>query len=257
VDEQVVISGVLNMARMWEAPARTMGGRRARWDDAWAADSALPTRLFNRVTVLRRLDPSAAPELTERIIRFFGAQQGGGEYLVNDPWATLDLEPYGFSRWWTLPFMVREPGDTARGRSDVEIREVRSKSEFVVFVHALVEGFAIPVLSDVPTSRVMDERVLAGGAMRCWVAFADGQPVGTSVAYLSDGIVGVYLVAVLPRMRRQGVGEALTWRATLTDPTAPSTLQASALGQPLYERMGYVTALDCATWIMTLRDDAL
>jgi GNAT superfamily N-acetyltransferase len=234
-----------------------MGGRWAWWDDAWAADSALPTRLFNRVTVLRRVDPSAAPELSERIIRFFGAQPGGGEYLVNDPWATLDLEPYGFSRWRTLPFMVRPPGGTAGRRPDVEIREVRSKSDVELFVRALVEGFAIPVITDLPASAVMDERILVDGAMRCWVAFADGRPVGTSVAYLSDGIVGVYLVAVVPRMRRQGVGEALTRRATLTDPTAPSTLQASALGQALYERMGYVTALDCATWIKTIREDAL
>src|SRR5712691_7935794 len=189
MDQQLVISGVLNMARMWETPARTMGGRWARWDDAWAADSALPTRLFNRVTVLRRLDPSATSQLAQRIIRFFGAQPGGGEYLVNDPWATLDLEPYGFSRWWTLPFMVRTPGDTTRGRSDVEIREVRSESDIELFVRALVEGFAIPVLTSLPAAQVMDERVLADGSMRCWVAFADGEPVGTSVAYLSDGIV--------------------------------------------------------------------
>jgi GNAT superfamily N-acetyltransferase len=211
--------------------------------------------LFNRVTVLRRFDPSAAPELTERIIDFFGAHPGGGEYVVNDPWATLDLEPYGFSKWWTLPFMVRPPDSTAGRRSDVEIREVQSDSEFAIFVHALVEGFAISVLTNLPASRIMDERVLEDGAMRCWVAFAGGRPVGTSVAYVSDGIVGVYLVAVVPSMRRQGYGEALTGRAMLADPAAPSTLQASAIGRPLYERMGYGTVLECSTWVKTVREE--
>lgn len=123
------------------------------------------------------------------------------------------------------------------------------KATCMPFVHALVEGFAISELTNVPVSRIMDERVVVDGAMRCWVAFADGEAVGTSVAYLSDGVVGVYLVGVVPRMRRQGLGEALTCLATLTDPAAPSTFQASELGRPVYERMGYVKALECATWV--------
>ncbi len=243
------------MARMWEGPARAIAGHWSRWEDAWAADSGLPTRMFNRVTVLRRLDPAAAPELAERIVRFFLDHPDGGPYLVNDPWATLDLEPYGFRRWITLPFMVRAPGGTPGSRSGLEIRAVRSKSEMDMFVRALVEGFGISELTNLPSSRIMDERVLADGAMRCWIAFADGQPVGTSVAYVSDGIVGVYLVSVLPSARRRGLGEALTWHATLADSASPSTLQASELGRPVYERMGYVTALECATWVRTVRDD--
>jgi GNAT superfamily N-acetyltransferase len=211
--------------------------------------------MFNRVTVLRRLDPAAAPELAERIIRFYRDRPDGGPYLVNDPWATLDLEPFGFQRWMTLPFMVREPGGTAETLSGLEIRAVRSTSEVGMFVRALVEGFGILELTNLPPPRIMDERVLADGAMRCWIAFADGQPVGTSVAYVSDGVVGVYLVSVAPSARRQGFGEALTWHATLADSASPSTLQASELGRPVYERMGYVTALECATWVRTVRDD--
>ena len=241
------------MARMWEAPARAMAGRWSRWDNAWAADSGLPTRMFNRVTVLRRLDRAAAPELAERITRFYLDHPDRGPYLVNDPWATLDLEPYGFQRWMTLPFMVRAPGGSRETRSDLEIRAVRSESDVAMFIRALVEGFAISELTNLPSSRIMDERVLADGAMRCWIAFADGQPVGTSVAYVSDGIVGVYLVSVLPSARRRGFGEALTWHATLADSASPSTLQASELGRPVYERMGYVTALECATWVKTAR----
>ena len=242
------------MARMWEGPVRSMGGQWVRWDDAWAADSALPTRMFSRVTVIRRLDPTAATQLAVRIIRFYQGRPDGGPYLVNDPWATLDLEPYGFTRWITLPFMLRAPGGSPGSRSGLEIRAVRSKSEMETFVRTLVEGFGISELTDLPSSRIMDERVLAAGAMRCWIAFADGQPVGTSVAYVSDGIVGVYLVSVVPRARRQGLGEALTWLAALADSAAPSTLQASKLGRPVYERMGYVTALECQTWVKTVRD---
>jgi len=241
------------MARMWETPARTIGGRWVRWSDAWAADSTLATRVFNRVTIVRRVDPSSAAELVDRIVQFYSARPDGGEYLVNDPWGTLNLEPYGFSRWWSLPFMVRSPAVAPRPRAHCEIREARSKGEFGDFVRTLVVGFGLPDLAHVPTSQVMDERVLAGGAMRCWIGVLDGRPIGTSVAYISDGVVGVYLVSVVPTMRGRGFGEALTWQATLAD-RGPSTLQASGLGRPVYERMGYVTALECATWIKTDRE---
>ena len=251
LEEQLVISGVLNMARIWE----TVGMRRIRWDDAWATDTALPSRMFNRVIILRRLDPSSAADLAERIVRFYAEVPDGGPYLVVDTWATLDLEPYGFKRWMTLPFMVRARVGAAGPVSGLEIREARSTSEMAGFVEALIEGFGLSELKGVPASRVVDERVLAEGSMRCWVAYLEGQPVGTSVAYHSDGVVGVYLVGVVPVMRRKGFGEALTWHATLSDPALPSSLQASDLGRLVYERMGYVTRAECALWIKTVRRD--
>lgn len=251
--QSILEAGTLNMARMWEATARSIGGRWARWDDAWAVDSGLRTRVFNRVTILRRLPSSAAPELVARINKFYGVNPDGGEYLINDPWATLRLEPHGFERWWSLPFMVRPPGGAPRRDADLEIRRVRSKHDLEVFVQTLVQGFAIAELEQLSASRIMSKKVLADGAMRCWVGIAEGRAVGTSVAHVSDGVVGVYLISVVPAMRRRGFGETLTWQATLADHTAPSTLQSSELGRPVYERMGYVTALECATWVNTTR----
>ena len=85
-----------------------------------------------------------------------------------------------------------------------------------------------------------------------WIGLVNGRPVGTSVALVSDGVVGVHLVSVIPAMRRRGFGEALTWQATLAA-RAPATLQASEQGGPVYERMGFVTALECATCIRPTR----
>lgn len=240
------------MARMWETPARTMEGRSARWNEAWAADSTLPTRLLNRVTIVRRLASSAAGPLVKRMEKFYAARRSGGEYLVNDPWDTLDLEPFGFTRWWSLPFMIRYPADARLRRSDLEIRECRSPDHFAEFVRTLVEGFGLGELEDAPTTRILDQRILTEPAVRCWIGVLDGRTIGTSVAVVADGVVGVYLVSVVPAMRGRGFGEELTWHATLAD-EAPATLQASAMGQPVYERMGYVIALQCATWIKSSR----
>jgi hypothetical protein len=211
--------------------------------------------MFSRATILRPVDPAAAPELAERVVRFYGAYPEGGAYLLVDTWATLDLRPYGFWKWQTIPFMVRAPGIPPGPRTNLDIREARSAGEIAGFVGALVEGFGVSGLTNVPTSQVMDERVLADGSMRCWVAYRDGRPVGTSVAYNSDGVVGAYLVGVVPAMRRKGFGEALTWHATLSVPALPCTLQASSLGRPVYERMGYVAHAQCTMWMRAGRQN--
>lgn len=82
-----------------------------------------------------------------------------------------------------------------------------------------------------------------------WVAFMDERVIGTDVALVGHGVVGVYLVTVVDTARGRGFGEALTWRATLADPALPATLQASSMGKPLYERMGYRTIATCQTWV--------
>ena len=52
----------------------------------------------------------------------------------------------------------------------------------------------------------------------------------------------------MPEARRRGYGAALTWRATLADPTLPALLLATAEGQPVYERMGYMSLFRFALW---------
>jgi ribosomal protein S18 acetylase RimI-like enzyme len=52
----------------------------------------------------------------------------------------------------------------------------------------------------------------------------------------------VYYVATLPDFRRRGLGEAMTRRAIAQGAAAGcnvATLQASPLGLPIYERMGF------------------
>jgi GNAT superfamily N-acetyltransferase len=84
------------------------------------------------------------------------------------------------------------------------------------------------------------ERRLGGAA---FVADADGELVGASAAvtFGTSGWIGG--VAVLPGWRRAGLGRALTAAAVrwLDDAgTATVSLHATALGRPVYERLGFV-----------------
>ena len=70
----------------------------------------------------------------------------------------------------------------------------------------------------------------------------------TAAAYISDGYVGLYAVATTPDARGRGYGEAVTWAATLCRPDLPATLQASPMGRPIYERVGYRTIAEFTVW---------
>jgi len=81
-----------------------------------------------------------------------------------------------------------------------------------------------------------------------WVGRIDGRPVATAAAWVRGGLVGVEWISARPETRGRGVGAAVTWAATLADPTLPAMLIASDLGQPVYERMGYLRLTRFTLW---------
>jgi GNAT superfamily N-acetyltransferase len=83
------------------------------------------------------------------------------------------------------------------------------------------------------------QRRLGGAA---FVADAGGELVGASAAVAFGAIGWIGGVAVLPEWRRGGLGRALTAAAVrwLDDAgTATVSLHATAMGRPVYERLGF------------------
>jgi len=78
---------------------------------------------------------------------------------------------------------------------------------------------------------------------------ATGQPASTAALILSDGVAGIYNVATPEPFRRRGFGEATTRAAVdagRRHGCSLATLQASEMGDPIYERMGFRTV---ARWL--------
>ena len=86
------------------------------------------------------------------------------------------------------------------------------------------------------------------GPIRLFVGDLHGRPVATAGARLGRGIVDVEWVSCRSEARRRGVGAALTWAATLTEPSLPATLIASDDGQSVYEKMGYLRLVRLTLW---------
>ncbi|MFE5039354.1 GNAT family N-acetyltransferase [Streptomyces sp. NPDC056683] len=70
----------------------------------------------------------------------------------------------------------------------------------------------------------------------------DGRAVATSAVLLSNGVAGVYWVGTHPTCRGRGIGAALTAAAMVIGRRHGAlvcTLQASDLGAPVYQRLGF------------------
>ena len=75
-------------------------------------------------------------------------------------------------------------------------------------------------------------------------------PVATAESHVAHGVVNVEAVTTLAEHRGKGIGEAVTWAATLAEPSLPAVLIASDDGVGIYRRMGY---LPVARWTMWFR----
>lgn len=78
--------------------------------------------------------------------------------------------------------------------------------------------------------------------LRYYLALLDGQPVGTAILHLQDGIAGIHGVGVIPEARRKGVANeimAYVLNEAIALNAAYATLQASKMGKGIYLEMGF------------------
>jgi GNAT superfamily N-acetyltransferase len=93
-----------------------------------------------------------------------------------------------------------------------------------------------------------------GAPLLHYVALRDGRPIASATTFLGAGVAGVWHVGVLESERRRGIGAAITL-AGLYDARdrgyRVSTLYASAMGYPVYKRLGYI---DCNRMLQYVKE---
>ena len=99
-------------------------------------------------------------------------------------------------------------------------------------------------MPDFVGERILTEDFILENRVKSFVGYLSGKPVSTSMLFVSEGVAGIYWVATETSMRRQGLGEALTYHASqegLKSAEKYCVLQASKAGEPVYQKMGYQT----------------
>jgi GNAT superfamily N-acetyltransferase len=79
-----------------------------------------------------------------------------------------------------------------------------------------------------------------------YVGYAGGVPVASGLGWRTGRTIGVYAIATIPAARQNGYGAAMTARVVTDGLEAGcdvAVLQASELGRPIYERLGFRVAV--------------
>jgi ribosomal protein S18 acetylase RimI-like enzyme len=140
----------------------------------------------------------------------------------------------------TIPGLVLFPIPAVEdGQADLEIRTVADGQTLNQHVYLVAHAFH---MSPDQVGKLIPTNLIHHPRWRSYVGYADGQPAAASALFITDGVAGVYWVATAEGFRRRGFGEAMTWHAIREGTAAGcrvATLQASDMGRPIYERMGF------------------
>ncbi len=126
----------------------------------------------------------------------------------------------------------------------VEIRRVQTKDDLAAYASVIAAGWDPPdqALIDVHV-RAADSALLPNSPARYYLGYLEGVPVATSECFLAHGVAGIYNVATLTQARRRGIGTAITMAALKSarlEGYRTAVLQASAEGQDVYARLGFI-----------------
>ena len=230
-------------AERGEYLAGVSSGRAVRRHGVALADVNSSVWFENTATLLAPCEYLDREAVVAAIADFYPPERTA---VVMSAFATWDLSGDGFELMGHPPFMVRPVGDAPPPSPDnVEIRAVDSPAEMEVFGRVLAEGYPMPGAETSALVQVTDY----GGPLRLFNAYLDGTPVATGGAWNSHGLNDVGFIAALPVTRRKGIGAAITYAATVADPTAPAVLISSDFGQRVYEALGYLNLFRMTLWM--------
>lgn len=226
------------------------GGAVAEWDGVTAVASGLAEPQFNRLFLFAPVPRPGA--VIARARRFFD-EAGLPWCVIASPEAAAGFAPAaresGFLAGPSVPLMVLAPiPHEGKAMPGLEIRRVRDQPEADVFVRTMERGFeARAGLFDVFAS----PGVWSAEGAAYYLGYSAGEPVATisRVAYACSA--GIFNVSTVPRHRRHGVAEAMTWHAVheaLAIGCTSSSLQATRMGMPVYARMGFEHVANYSVW---------
>jgi hypothetical protein len=204
--------------------------------------TGLPARLFNQILVLDNdaaaiaLDAAVATA-RERQDRFCVVLRRGADDRFAPGMADLGL----VLEEDVLPGMALYPIPSAGAKTStgLDIRIVRDAAGLDDHIRTAAIGFGFP---ESIARAIIGEELWAREGCTVYVGYDDGEPVTTGFSVRTGRTLGVFTIATVPSERGRGHGAAMTVRLAADGAAAGcdvAALQASDMGRPIYERLGY------------------
>jgi ribosomal protein S18 acetylase RimI-like enzyme len=247
----VLESSVPNAEALWRALAAARGHQVIDEPDWLAVDAGKDTG-GTRVVLRRAVTGAAQRACLNRLVE--GTSR---PVVVEDPFATIDLHaqgltPRSLSVMAVSPLAQEATPDavpTPKQRG-ITVRRVEGDEELLLEADRIVvQGFPLTSYQPYRPGRLLPAGLLTMPHISVFVADHQGKPAGTCMTVKdTNGVGGIYWVAVLPEHRRAGIGKALMVAAMRELAGLQMVLCATEQGAPLYRKLGFETALETTYW---------
>jgi hypothetical protein len=241
------------------AIAERSGGRVETVGDFLLVIGVHPSWVIANVAFPRadRSEPAANPgaHLPEVLDRFRAVGHGMHLTTADHVGAAFDdaARANGWEVAFSAPGMIADQVAESRVPSDVELTWVENAHDLARFRRVEKEGFA-----DDEDEREMIDAVFADirsvepPGMRAVIASTGGEDAAAAAVYVHEGVATIGLVGTVPRFRRRGLGGLVT--ATVANAgfelgADTAFLMATAMGEPVYRRIGFRTVEDYRFWL--------
>jgi ribosomal protein S18 acetylase RimI-like enzyme len=209
----------------------------------------IPSTNFNYVMRLR-LAPAGVDARIESTLAHYRSRHTSGIWITNPNTQPADLgthlEAHGLTRVADLTGMAIELlalNESSPAPAGLTIERVGDVERLRQWLHPIAISFCY---SDLMASVLCDLYASQGFEhdmpWRLYVGFLDGSPVSASLMLLAAGVAGIYRVATVPQVRRQGIGTALAL-APLQEARSLGyhigVLATEQMGLSIHRRLGF------------------
>lgn len=218
--------------------------------DGWVFGAGTPNHPAISNAAFRRDDGFDPEQFIEKARAFFGERgRGFCIWLRGGVPEDRDLvsaaEAAGLQLVHSMPEMVLrsrvEPPPLPPG---AELRRLTRPEEAEDYWHIAAASYTSIGFPPEVFGHYTDGNGLLADNVAAFIAYLDGTPVSIAMTIVTDEVAGIYWVGSLEQARGKGLGRIITTAATNAgfDLGANlASLQASPMGQPIYEAMGYET----------------
>lgn len=124
-------------------------------------------------------------------------------------------------------------------QKDLDIKRVSNAEELAHFQEVAEKSYSLPRGAG---PFAITERILNLPDVEMFIGYADNQPASISMLFQTGPVAGIYWVGTLDKFRNRGFGKEITAAPLVAGKNRGCTfasLQASDMGKPVYEKMGF------------------
>ena len=199
---------------------------------------SVPMRIFNGVLV--ESEPCSGVADSIREVEERGLSCGLQLRPERHPQVEEEAARLGFTERMPMPGMAATPDELVDVRApDLDIARADDEEALLEAARLAATVWSAPLEQLRPLFAPV---ILEVPGMSVYVGRVDREAAATAIGYRTDKEVALFSVATLPKRRRQGYGAAISAHAVrvgFEDGADLAWLQTSAMGEPVYRRLGF------------------